>query len=91
MSRKRRGIMRTNPTRCHYCRRQFPTEELTEDHVVPRARGGLNRIWNIVAACESCNNRKADSWPTCQCEFCRNSVERHYTIVSVHQLHPSIW
>ena len=38
-------------------------EELTIDHVVPRARGGQSRWDNCVLACVECNNRKADRTP----------------------------
>ena len=33
------------------------------DHVVPRSQGGTSRWTNCVAACESCNARKADRTP----------------------------
>jgi 5-methylcytosine-specific restriction endonuclease McrA len=39
------------------------SEELTIDHVVPRARGGLSTWENCVLACMSCNKRKADRLP----------------------------
>ncbi|BBX82197.1 HNH endonuclease [Mycolicibacterium aubagnense] len=36
----------------------------TIDHVFPRSRGGSVTAWtNQVAACEPCNNRKADRTP----------------------------
>lgn len=41
---------------CQYC---GATGELTFDHVVPRARGGVTSWENVVAACASCNLRKA--------------------------------
>jgi hypothetical protein len=37
--------------------------ELTLDHVFPRSRGGLSSWENLVAACKSCNRRKADRTP----------------------------
>ena len=43
---------------CYYCQRNFPTGELTMDHVVPRHRGG-EHVWeNLVSACPTCNRRK---------------------------------
>lgn len=77
---RRRGVMRTNPTKCHYCKQHFPAGTLTQDHIVPKARGGLDRIWNIVAACLKCNQDKADKWPTCNCDFCRESIRKHAEI-----------
>ncbi|NDV00806.1 HNH endonuclease [Pseudoroseicyclus tamaricis] len=41
--------------RCQYCGSRG---DLTFDHVVPRARGGVTSWENVVAACGSCNLRK---------------------------------
>ena len=41
--------------RCQYCGAQG---ELTFDHVVPRADGGVTSWENVVAACSPCNLRK---------------------------------
>lgn len=41
---------------CSYC--GSPAQ--SRDHVVPRAKGGLNDIRNYVPACRSCNQSKAD-------------------------------
>ena len=41
--------------RCQYCGSKG---ELTFDHVVPRARGGITSWENVVAACSRCNLRK---------------------------------
>jgi 5-methylcytosine-specific restriction endonuclease McrA len=38
-------------------------DELTLDHVVPRAQGGQSRWDNCVLACMACNKRKADRTP----------------------------
>jgi 5-methylcytosine-specific restriction endonuclease McrA len=43
---------------CQYCGGKFTTNELTFDHVVPKARGGKTEYNNIVSACVSCNTRK---------------------------------
>lgn len=32
----------------------------TADHVVPRAKGGANRLGNLVPACRTCNGKKRD-------------------------------
>jgi 5-methylcytosine-specific restriction endonuclease McrA len=44
-------------------RRQPGGEELTLDHVVPRAQGGESRWDNCVLACLTCNKQKADRTP----------------------------
>ncbi|TNF18929.1 MAG: HNH endonuclease [Rhodobacteraceae bacterium] len=41
--------------RCQYCGNR---RELTFDHVVPRASGGVTSWQNVVAACAPCNLRK---------------------------------
>ncbi len=43
---------------CHYCGRQFKPAELTMDHVVPLARGGVSAKDNVVPACKDCNRDK---------------------------------
>ena len=40
---------------CQYCR---ATGDLTFDHVVPRAHGGVTSWENVVAACSRCNLHK---------------------------------
>ena len=46
---------------CQYCGSK---ESLTIDHVIPRAQGGKSSWNNCVAACKTCNNKKADRTPT---------------------------
>ena len=42
---------------CQYC--GYKGKDLTFDHVIPKSRGGKTRWDNVVAACQSCNLRKA--------------------------------
>ena len=42
---------------CQYC--GYKGKDLTFDHVLPKSRGGKTRWDNVVAACQSCNLRKA--------------------------------
>jgi len=52
---------------CQYCGRaktEFRHREfLTRDHVLPLSRGGGNDWSNVVAACSTCNLKKADRVP----------------------------
>ena len=48
---------------CQYCGAKPGVHELTLDHVVPRAHGGLTEWTNIVTCCVPCNARKADRTP----------------------------
>jgi 5-methylcytosine-specific restriction endonuclease McrA len=46
--------------RCQLCGEQFPTTELTFEHIVPSSRGGGTDWDNVVPACSPCNNRKGN-------------------------------
>jgi 5-methylcytosine-specific restriction endonuclease McrA len=59
----RRNIFKRDHYVCQYCGNQPGTEELTIDHVVPRAQGGESNWTNCVLACVDCNRRKADRTP----------------------------
>ena len=49
--------------RCQYCAMTCSIDELTYDHVIPRAQGGKTTWENIVSACYACNRRKANRTP----------------------------
>ena len=48
---------------CHYCGQKFAPEELTMDHIIPLARGGMSTKNNLVPACKNCNNQKKEKLP----------------------------
>ena len=48
---------------CGHCGHKLPMSQLTYDHVLPRARGGLTRWDNIVTACYVCNAKKGARTP----------------------------
>jgi 5-methylcytosine-specific restriction endonuclease McrA len=52
----RAGVLRRDGRCCAYCGKRADTI----DHVVPRSRGGMHTWDNCVAACRTCNSRKAD-------------------------------
>ena len=45
---------------CQYCGHNFPAEDLTFDHVIPKSRGGRTSWTNVVTACQACNLQKGD-------------------------------
>ncbi len=45
---------------CQYC---GTTDELTFDHLIPRAQGGTTRWDNVITACAPCNLRKGGRNP----------------------------
>lgn len=59
----RRNIFKRDRYTCQYCGARPGTEELTIDHVLPRARGGRSEWTNCVLACVACNARKANRTP----------------------------
>lgn len=59
----RKAILARDQNTCQYCLTESPASRLELDHIVPRSRGGPNTWENLVAACHSCNNRKADRTP----------------------------
>ena len=59
----RRNIYKRDRFQCRYCGVNPGGEELTIDHVIPRAAGGVSSWTNCVLACVECNKRKADRTP----------------------------
>ncbi|MBI3268549.1 MAG: HNH endonuclease [Planctomycetes bacterium] len=59
----RRNLYKRDQYRCQYCRCQPGSEELTIDHVLPKAQGGKSTWDNCVLACVGCNKRKANRTP----------------------------
>jgi len=59
----RKNIILRDKHTCQYCGKEYKSEDLTVDHVVPRAIGGPTAWDNVVACCKRCNNRKADRPP----------------------------
>jgi len=59
----RRNLFKRDRQTCQYCGTQPAADELTIDHIVPRAQGGLSSWTNCVLACVKCNHRKADRTP----------------------------
>jgi 5-methylcytosine-specific restriction endonuclease McrA len=49
--------------RCQYCNAKRSINELTFDHVTPRAQGGKTIWTNIVTCCASCNTKKGNRTP----------------------------
>ncbi len=59
----RRNVFKRDHYTCQYCGQQPGVNELTIDHIVPRAQGGQSTWTNCVLACVDCNRRKADRTP----------------------------
>lgn len=56
----RKAIYARDSGTCQFCGAYGEGVELTIDHLVPVAKGGLDDITNYVTACRDCNEKKAD-------------------------------
>lgn len=59
----RENVYARDTGKCQYCGVGVARNELTYDHVVPRALGGKTTWENIVTACISCNQKKGGRTP----------------------------
>ena len=48
---------------CQYCLQKIPFTAATRDHAIPKSKGGTNDDFNLVLACNKCNNTKDDIHP----------------------------
>jgi 5-methylcytosine-specific restriction endonuclease McrA len=60
----RHNVFKRDKFQCAYCGDKFSTKELTLDHIIPKSQGGELNLWeNLITACGSCNQKKADNTP----------------------------
>ena len=59
----RQNVIWRDKNRCQYCGKNFPTEKLTVDHIIPKSRGGAKSWTNLVTACKKCNQKKGCRTP----------------------------
>lgn len=59
----RANVLSRDKGRCQYCGTRLPSDQLTYDHVIPRAQGGKTVWENIVMSCVPCNAAKANRTP----------------------------
>lgn len=45
---------------CYHCEQRFAVRELTMDHLIPIARGGMSDRGNCVPSCKTCNSHKGN-------------------------------
>lgn len=56
---KARRVFRRDGYKCRHCGSK---EDLTIDHIKPRAKGGTDAYKNLQTLCRPCNRLKADSF-----------------------------
>lgn len=54
----REWLLENRGRKCAYCKKT--TTPLQIEHIVPKSRGGSNRLENLTLACESCNQKKGN-------------------------------
>ncbi len=59
----RRNVFKRDAYTCQYCGCRPGSEELTIDHVLPKAQNGRSTWTNCVLACVACNHRKGNRTP----------------------------
>lgn len=59
----RKAMVKRDRSMCQYCSKKLVASQITVDHVLPRAQGGITSFTNCVVSCQVCNNRKADKTP----------------------------
>ena len=59
----RKALVKRDRNHCQYCDRKLTASQITIDHVLPRAQGGITSFINCVVCCQMCNNKKADKTP----------------------------
>jgi len=59
----RQNIFVRDKCRCQYCGKIFSKDDLTLDHVLPKAKKGKTEWNNIVACCIMCNRKKGGRTP----------------------------
>lgn len=63
IARNRRKLVARDGLVCQGCKKEFPNNELTVDHIRPLSKGGHPRaLGNLQLMCEPCNTAKADTW-----------------------------
>lgn len=59
----RKLLVKRDKSTCQYCGFKLCASQVTVDHVIPRAQGGITSYTNCVISCQSCNFAKADRTP----------------------------
>lgn len=58
-----RAILIRDLYTCQYCLSKLTNSNGTRDHVIPESKGGKLTWNNLVAACRTCQDKKADRMP----------------------------
>jgi 5-methylcytosine-specific restriction endonuclease McrA len=73
--RRKRSLLYKS-TKCHYCPKILDMETATLEHIVPFYLCQINRLWNLVLACDECNQKQGTKFLKCSCRRCERARER---------------
>jgi 5-methylcytosine-specific restriction endonuclease McrA len=59
----RKALVKRDKNCCQYCGKKLTASQITIDHILPRAQGGITSFTNCVVCCQLCNSKKADKTP----------------------------
>ena len=59
----RKALVKRDKSTCQFCLKKLTASQITIDHVLPRAQGGITSFTNCVISCQVCNNKKANRTP----------------------------
>jgi 5-methylcytosine-specific restriction endonuclease McrA len=72
---KKAQLVKEYGSRCWWCGRCLPEEELNLEHLKPKSRGGSNSLENLRLAGFSCNRSRGNSlYPPQQCSYLNQSL-----------------
>ena len=60
----RKRLLKRDGYKCHWCNNRMTFKRVNDptfctiDHVIPRSKGGSNKLRNLVLACKWCNNTR---------------------------------
>jgi 5-methylcytosine-specific restriction endonuclease McrA len=80
-SRRRAAILRRDGDRCHFCGQRLLAAECTIEHLIPRSRGGSDRLDNQALSCRSCNQLKGQMTE-------QELIQWAHAVVAVHPERP---
>ena len=59
----RKAVVKRDKSTCQFCDKKLSANQVTIDHVIPKAQKGITSFTNCVVCCQTCNAKKADKTP----------------------------
>lgn len=57
------SVIKRDRSICAYCTKKLGGDEVTLDHLIPKAHHGPYAEWNLVVACQPCNLKRGMTYP----------------------------